>query len=776
MQVALDYYRILKVPVRSETGAIDAAYRLRLQEEPWQGYSAATLDARRQLLEQAYRTLNDPTQRQAYDIHLTAPSPKLDIEPRAVAAALAFLCENGDYDEALRQVQSLLRTEDATSDLLLTLAISRLGLGREQWQQGDYEAAASMLEQALAELVDHHVFPEVQAEVIADLNKLRPYRILELLGHPDDGATERQEGIGLLRAMLDERMGVEGNGQDGSGLNTDDFLRFVQKTRTHLTVAEQQALFEAEAKRPSMVATYLAAYAAIVRGFVENRPALMRRARGYLMRLSEHHDVYLEQAICSLLLGQPEDATHLLQQSGDREALDFIQQESEGTIDLLLGLCRYIEKWLQQEVFPEYRHLEGESISLRSYFDNPQVQAYLEEMPASNSDGDWFVRQLDDMPVASVDSAIATSDIPTQPPKPPSSQRVSPGRLPDDTEIFDPPPFNPAPFNPDTISRFAAPDDSSPSPSPSSFQNGGERFPAGVGDRDEAANYAGLGGCRTEDDWEQLYRHGNERGTASVYDAPAASSSPPQESLPLSRARRRQTAFPIRFWQLGAFGAAIVLAFLAFRSIGQLLSPPSPAPGTTSQTEQPSEEPLSPESPGTGTAPEDDSAPGAIASNSQPQTASPESTAQNARPPEAGKAGESNPAPVTPTRMTPELAKKTVENWQAAKQTALGSAHDTALLKGVLAEPMLSQWVSRAQQVKDLGGHYVYQLRQVKVEQVVPGQTADRASAIVSIDEGADYLLNGVQQPDYSYDSAYRVRYDLVRQNSRWAIANFQQL
>jgi hypothetical protein len=67
--------------------------------------------------------------------------------------------------------------------------------------------------------------------------------------------------------MLQERGGIDGTSADQSGLNVDDFLRFVQQLRSYLTAEEQQELFEAESQRPSAVATYLAVYALLARGF-----------------------------------------------------------------------------------------------------------------------------------------------------------------------------------------------------------------------------------------------------------------------------------------------------------------------------------------------------------------------------------------------------------------------------------------------------------------------------------------------------------------------------
>ena len=161
----------------------------------------------------------------------------------------------------------------------------------------------------------------------------------------------------MLRDMLQERGGIDGSGDDGSGLGIDDFLRFVQQLRGYLNSQEQQTLFESEALRPSAVATYLAVYALLARGFAQHQPSLITRAKRMLMRLGSRQDVHLEQAVCALLLGQTEEASRALELSQEYEPLAFIREHSQSAPDLLPGLCLYSEHWLQDEVFPHFRDL-----------------------------------------------------------------------------------------------------------------------------------------------------------------------------------------------------------------------------------------------------------------------------------------------------------------------------------------------------------------------------------------------------------------------------------
>jgi curved DNA-binding protein CbpA len=397
VRVPLDYYRVLMLSARADEHQIEQAYRERIDLKPGERswlleFSPQAVEARAQMIQEAASVLLNPEARRNYDEHLMPVDPTLTVEETRLPGVLCLYCEAGEYQAALDLAQHMLEQgHPARSDAILARAIARLTLGREAWQQGSYEEAARSLQAGLAELEEYQAFPQMQAEIRIDLGKLRPYRILQLLSqsapaqagrHTADGNGERQQGLALLKAMLDERGGIEGMGQDGSGLSTEDFLRFIQRVRRHLTLKEQQELFEREAERPSMVAAYLAVQVLLAAGYLENRPALVRRARGYLARLAQRQDVHLEQAICSLLLGQTEDALAHLRSTQEVEALQFIEEHSAGSPDHLPGLCRFTEKWFQEEVFPEFRGLEAAQVTLQAYFDNPQVQAYLDEMPS----------------------------------------------------------------------------------------------------------------------------------------------------------------------------------------------------------------------------------------------------------------------------------------------------------------------------------------------------------------------------------------------------------
>ncbi|WP_375478913.1 IMS domain-containing protein [uncultured Nostoc sp.] len=440
MRIPLDYYRILGLPLAASDEQLRQAYSDRIVQLPRREYSQAAISSRKQLIEEAYVVLSDPKQRSTYDqLYLThaydpdnlaAAAVALENRPEStkrgsdtqslgieitqdeLVGALLILQELGEYELVLKLGRPyLVNKNGATSarkgnnladeeihesaehpDVVLTVALACLELGREQWQQGHYENAAISLETGQELLVREGLFASVQVEIQADLYKLRPYRILELLALPQEKTAERSQGLELLQNLLEDRGGIDGTNNDDSGLNIDDFLRFIQQLRNHLTVAEQHKLFEAQSKRPSAVATYLAVYALIARGFAQRQPALIRQARQMLIRLSKRQDVHLEQSLCALLLGQTEEATRVLELSQEYEALAFIREKSQDSPDLLPGLCLYAEQWLQHEVFPHFRDLANQQAFLKDYFANQQVQAYLEALPTdAETTNEWAV-------------------------------------------------------------------------------------------------------------------------------------------------------------------------------------------------------------------------------------------------------------------------------------------------------------------------------------------------------------------------------------------------
>lgn len=746
MRIPLDYYRILGLPIQATAEQLQQAFRDRTMQLPRREYSEVAIAARRQLLDEAYSVLSDPIQRKKYDATFLAktydsPSadttaavavadvasvdpntPSIEIEDDQFVGALLLLQELGEYELVLNLGQPHLSNSFSLKssrlrerklvlpDIVLTVAIACLELGREHWQQGQYENAATSLSMGQEILLKEGVFPSVRGEIQADLYKLRPYRILELLALPVDETKERRKGIQLLKDVLKERTGIDGAGDDRSGLSIDDFLRFIQQLRSYLTAAEQQELFEEEARRPSAVATYLAVYALLARGFAERQPILIQRAKLMLMRLSRRQDVHLEQSVCALLLGQTEEASRALELSQEYEPLAFIREHSQGAPDLLPGLCLYGERWLQEEVFPHFRDLAEQQMSLKEYFADEQVQAYLEALPANaGSDSEW--------------SAVTT-------------ESVAPSR----------------------VASASSPQSRLSQPSSATYSTASSRQMVGAGTvtgkayGTAATLSQGSGGSQFGDAGHmpaaERVASGQNGSHRSIPSQPGGNGKRPlrDDGVPsslsssvLTRADTRSFK-PLRLILLVVVGslALAAIGILTARTIGWLRQ------STIAEN---------------GAAPTNGNAP-QVALDA-PVLSGLETLDSPAEAPEAAEGP-----------LTDAAAEQAIELWLTLKAKALGPEHDVESLAQILVDPALSRRQGQAEEAEVNGWHWEYDHRVEVLSVETSEDEPDRATVEASVRETAKSYENGEVNEAESYDDSLKVEYEFVRQDGEWRIRN----
>jgi len=254
VKVALDYYKVLGVTPQATPEELQQGLCDRLNSLPYREYSDATLQQRQQLIHLAYQSLSGNPNT---GIHL-------DIEQEQLSGLLLLLLELGEYQQVVQMGCAELEQADVDLngsglyrvDILLSVARAYLEIAREFRQQGQYERGAQSLEMAQELLIKEGAGLNLRREIQAELYLMRPYRILELLSAPDHATAEHQQGMQLLQEMLDDRRGIEGNGNDRSLLSNHDFLRFIQQLRNYMTAQQQLQLFEQEAQRPSKIAAY----------------------------------------------------------------------------------------------------------------------------------------------------------------------------------------------------------------------------------------------------------------------------------------------------------------------------------------------------------------------------------------------------------------------------------------------------------------------------------------------------------------------------------------
>ncbi|KKI99694.1 IMS domain-containing protein [Prochlorothrix hollandica] len=746
MRIPLDYYRILGLPIQATSDQLQQAHRDRVLQLPRREYSGLAISARRELLDEAYNTLAQPQLRQEYDSKFvrsdggrmegsrqgerSQPGPHIDIEESQAVGALLLFQELGEYELVL-QLGTPLLTRSAQrhqgsdgemiyADTSLTVALAYLELGREYWHQGHYESAANALESGQDLLMREGLFTTVRGEIKGDLYKLRPYRVLELVALPDENQVERRKGIQILRDMIQERGGIDGNGDDQSGLTIDDFLRFVQQLRDYLTTEEQQALFEAEARRPSAVATYLCVYALLAQGFADHKPDLIRRAKSLLVRLGKRQDVHLEQAICALFLGQTEEASHALELSREYEAITFIRNHSHSSPDWLPGLCLYAEQWLREEVFPHFRDLALCEATLKEYFADGQVQSYLETMPRDTSalTPEWESASPFSTGVLGLRSTRTGWAEGTDPSGGSSTVAPTSGLGGD---------------------RSGGASTRLPSGSPD---------PAGLesGPRSIAADTAGgrtapapASGTRRDSDSRSSRRHRRSTTPPPSGDAPRPLSvlSDVQRGIDRPPKTASQPFKGGRMLLLGGTGLLMLwgLVFVVANLTGVFgtNSPNSTDPlANSGQLSIRLDEPLL-----------------------APFTPDPLETGLTA----------------LPTNLTtPEEAKQFVEAWLQAKGEAMGKDHNTEPLSAILTGEEL-RFRQRAAQSAQEEGYYATYNHEVTVEDFQVDETSpDRATVIAKVKEVAVFYKDNQVDDASSYEESLRLQYSFLKEGDQWRI------
>lgn len=748
MFIPLDYYRILGLPIQATTEQLQQAHRDRVQQLPRREYSDVAINARTEVLDKAFAVLSDLEQRQVYDaaflsktyeyepeigtpvngataeVVSTIADPataSIEIEASQLVGALLLLQELGEYELVLRLGRPFLIGGSATlkdgkygspalvyPDIVLTVALACLELGREQWQQGQYENAAEALDTGQRLLLREGLFAGIRGEVQADLYKLRPYQILELLSQANGEIERRHQGLRLLQAMLDERGGIDGTGDDQSGLGVDDFLRFIQQLRGYMTAAEQQVMFEEEARRPSPVANYLAVYALLARGFAEHEPGLIWRSHQLLQQLSTQQDVHLEQAVCLLLLGQPETASRSLEFSQELEPIAFIREHSQAAPDLLPGLCLYTERWLQDEVFPHFSDLANQQVSLKDYFADLRVQEYLETLTTES---------------AAAVSPPATST--------PSENLATPAKVEADATHPEAQGYSSNSSN-DADALIAA---------------ARARIAAGVG----ASAYAGSSAAKhvapnqvaTVSTAERVTplrgRAGSSAdaavkdsrsGSAAVSDTGRATRIDEDLGRVMRRVNRPNASKQNDYlrWLL-PLGVATTLLATGF-AVTWLWRTWQSTQLTQSRAAQP-------------------------AQVVQPKPLSTPAVAA-----------------ADPATLEKVSAQRVVETWLAAKAVALGPDHTTEKLEQILTGKMLAYWQRSAKEAKKSGWHKEFEHKVAIADVQQSATNPNQARVIADVSEATEFFENDKRKR--SKTENLRVRYDLVRKDSKWQIQDWK--
>ncbi len=788
MRISLDYYRILSVPVKATSEQLAQAYSDRLLQQPRREYSEAAIEARQELIEYSYQVLSEPHQRAVYDaqflVNMQPPvatpvvpeeesatvlemveaeeeatipfaNPTIEIPSGQMMGALLILHELGEYETVLqlgidyfnsRELEQKSTSEDVAldttqEDTILVLALAYLELGREQWHRREYEHAALSAQLGIDLLEQKSLFFHIQEELERDLHKLRPYRILELISQNAVQSESRNLGFELLQSMLLQRQGIEGKGEDRSGLNFDQFLCFVQQLRTYLTSEEQQQLFDDESQKDSAIANYLAVYALLGRGFSLRQPELVLRAQRKLDMLSERQDVSWEQAIAALLLGHTEKAIYKLQHASDISKLEQIQRHGAGNSDLLPGLCFYGEQWLQQDVLAQFTDLSATTLTLKEYFADRQVQSYLDELATT-------VFAPNPIPTtAKQKSSEETSPTPKDQPEAAKVRIMSLWR-----SIF-------------SKEKSESAKSTSLIPIVSASRELGE---VSLSDQ----NISPATATATLDRNQSIIALGKSKSSHFKTQAPYNNQNKNQNkdsrnsrphkplSLPLqpranaravpssvmqkaqSKANRKKTARRkkrssgtlLKGW-LFIFGLIFGVGTIGYVGAKLFL-----APDVKTVTKRP-----------------------LAISVSQPTIE---------LPPKKIK-----PVAVKPKKLTfAEQSQQLIQTWLSSKSAAFGKEHQVDQLNNILAEPLLTTWRDRAIAYQQENLHREYEHQVTLRSSVINPHDQNKATIEAEVKEVAKHYQAGKLDDAQSYDDNLLVRYQLLRKGDKWLINHAEVL
>ncbi|WP_025781412.1 IMS domain-containing protein [Candidatus Synechococcus spongiarum] len=359
----------------------------RLRNPPPEGQSLDTLDARAEILQASGAFLMDEQRRQAHERQLaTLPDesgfPGIELEPGQEMAAPLLLLEAQEYPQAFELALELLSRQEETAplhshqqaDLLLAASLAARRTSQQMWTKRLYDQSAQVLERAIHVLEGHASQAGRKAILEDDLNKIAPFRILDLLGKESCTARERQRGISSLKALIEQRGGLDADDDEQS--SPIRFQDFFKQIRPLLTIDEQLELFEGYSSQKASTATFLLAYTRAAAGFQRRQPAHVDAALA-AMEAVDAEGLEPEKACLLLLLGQPDAAQDMVKSCQDPRLCQWLASY-ESTSDSLLGLCSFCSQWLEKHVLPCYRDVDPRvKVDLDAYFLDPKVQRYI---------------------------------------------------------------------------------------------------------------------------------------------------------------------------------------------------------------------------------------------------------------------------------------------------------------------------------------------------------------------------------------------------------------
>ncbi|NEP44183.1 MAG: DUF4101 domain-containing protein, partial [Okeania sp. SIO2H7] len=124
--------------------------------------------------------------------------------------------------------------------------------------------------------------------------------------------------------------------------------------------------------------------------------------------------------------------------------------------------------------------------------------------------------------------------------------------------------------------------------------------------------------------------------------------------------------------------------------------------------------------------------------------------------------------------ITEEIALIAIQSWLDTKATALGPNHQTEQLQNILVDPALERWLPTANALKRENSYRKYE-HSLDIKSLNMSNTnANQAQVDAQVREKVEFYDN--DRLSNSQNDNLLVRYDLVRQDGKWKIRNWNVL
>lgn len=388
MKIPIDRYKILGIAIGSESRIILDQLERRQLLCKYTGFSADTINKRKELMVESSSILLDTKKKKEYEEFYknsmdVESEHYTDIAEGYEIAGLLLLLEAGEEEDCLSVCEKLYREQrmkmsyfsSEYRELNRIMDYATIGLAGKLKGRRHYQTAAAVLERR----IKNHNLGMGEKKLInmmcAELENLLPFRILDLLSREKD---DRGHGVGieLLQEIVRKRGGLDS--ESARFMGKDEFEAFFRQIRKYISVQEQIILYEDWKNSGSKSATFLLSMALVAQGFSQRKPKRIYEA---LRNIEEVRSDELEPVIANmlLLLGDVRSATSLYNDYADIELKEWCSQRSHNTLG---ALCEWCREWLNRDVLKGYKDIEIEA-DIESYFGDKDVMAYIEDIEVS---------------------------------------------------------------------------------------------------------------------------------------------------------------------------------------------------------------------------------------------------------------------------------------------------------------------------------------------------------------------------------------------------------